>query len=35
MWAAYSESIRPIDELLEASEIPPQVRCWKTCEKKI
>ena len=29
MWAAYSESIRPIDELLEASEIPPQVVAYK------
>ncbi|KAG5388855.1 hypothetical protein IGI04_030396 [Brassica rapa subsp. trilocularis] len=27
--AAYSESIRPIDELLEASEIPPHVVAYK------
>ena len=29
MCAAYSESIRPIDELLEASEIPPHVVAYK------
>nr|VDC61677.1 unnamed protein product [Brassica rapa] len=29
MCAAYSESIRPIDELLEASEIPPHVEAYK------
>ncbi|CAN7093900.1 unnamed protein product, partial [Brassica rapa subsp. narinosa] len=29
MCAAYSESIRPIDELLEASEIHPHVEAYK------